>query len=96
MSSKKPRPAIPGAGSSILWGLAGLVFFAVPLVGVACGIVAIIKAQTAKVLLQGRENEFLGGNTARLGFRLGITAVVFAHLCYLVVAVYMRQGMAGP
>jgi hypothetical protein len=96
MSADSSKPSIPGAGSSILWGLAGLIFFAVPLLGVACGIVAIIKSQTAKVLLKGREDEFLGGNTARLGFRLGITAVVFAHLCYLVVAVYMRQGMAGP
>ena len=96
MSADSSKPSIPGAGSSILWGLAGLIFFAVPLLGVACGIVAIIKSQTAKVLLKGREDEFLGGNTAKLGFRLGITAVVFSHLCYLVVAVYMRQGMAGP
>ncbi|MBT6959184.1 MAG: hypothetical protein HN996_12230, partial [Opitutae bacterium] len=71
MSADSSKPSIPGAGSSILWGLAGLIFFAVPLLGVACGIVAIIKSQTAKVLLKGREDEFLGGNTARLGFRLG-------------------------
>ena len=87
------KPSIPGAGSSVLWGLAGLLLFPVPLVGVTCGIVAIAKAQKAKVLLQGRKDEYLGEATARLGFRLGVTAEVFAHLCYLVVAVYMRQGM---
>jgi hypothetical protein len=45
--------------------------------------------------LQGREEEYLGEATARLGFRLGITAVVFAHLCYLLVAVWLRIGMSS-
>ena len=92
----EPKPSIPGAGSSVLWGLVGLVLFVVPLVGVACGIMAIVKAQKARTLLIGHEDEYLGEVTAKLGFRLGVTAVVFAHLCYLVVAVCIRQGMMGP
>lgn len=95
MSDVGKKPSVPGAGSSVLWGLVGLGLFAVPLVGVACGIVAIVKAQKARTLLQGREEEYLGEATARLGFRLGITAVVFAHLCYLVVAVWLRMGMSS-
>ena len=93
MNEEDARPSIPGAGSSVLWGMVGLVLFAVPVVGVACGIVAIVKAQKARTLLEGREDEYLGEATARLGFRLGVTAVVFAHLCYLVVAAWLRMGM---
>ena len=84
---------IPGAGSSVLWGLAGLVLFAIPLIGVVCGIVAITKAQTALTLLKGREEEYLGEPAAKLGYRLGITGVVFAHLCYLAIAAYIRMGI---
>lgn len=92
-NDSESKPNIPGAGASILWGLAGLVLFPVPFVGVVCGVVAITKAQTAKTLIRGREEEYSGGMTARLGYRLGITAVVFAHLSYLAVAAYMRMGM---
>ena len=87
------KPNIPGAGSSVLWGFIGLVLFPVPLVGVVCGVVAITKAQTALTLLKGREEEYLGEPAAKLGYRLGITAVVFAHLGYLAVAAYIRMGM---
>ncbi|MEK9983729.1 MAG: hypothetical protein VW879_03215, partial [Opitutae bacterium] len=73
MSKEDSKPSIPGAGSSVLWGLVGLVLFAVPLVGVACGIVAIVKAQKARALLQDCQEEYLGEATARLGFRLGVT-----------------------
>ena len=95
MSKEDSKPSIPGAGSSVLWGLVGLVLFAVPLVGVACGIVAIVKAQKARALLQDCQEEYLGEATARLGFRLGVTAVIFAHLCYLVVAAWLRLGMVS-
>ena len=30
MSKEDSKPSIPGAGSSVLWGLVGLVLFAVP------------------------------------------------------------------
>ena len=86
------KPNIPGAGASILWGLAGLVLFPVPFVGVVCGVVASSKAQTAMTLIRGREEEYSGELTAKLGYRLGVTAVVFAHLSYLVVAVLLRTG----
>ena len=92
-STKETKPTIPGAGASILWGLAGLILFPLPLIGVVCGVVAITKAQTAKTYLKGREEEYLGEATAKLGYRLGITAVIFAHLGYLAVAAYLRMGM---
>lgn len=87
------KPNIPGAGASVLWGFIGFLLFWFPLVGVVCGIVAITKAQTAFTLLKGREEEYSGEAAAKLGYRLGITAVVFAHLGYLAVAAYLRIGI---
>jgi len=87
------KPSIPGAGASVLWGFIGFLLFWMPLAGVVCGIMAITKAQTAFTLLKGREEEYMGEAAAKLGYRLGITAVVFAHLGYLAVAAYLRMGV---
>ena len=86
MSKEDSKPSIPGAGSSVLWGLVGLVFRCSL---EWCGLWYrghCKGSEGSGFAFQDCQEEYLGEATARLGFRLEVTAVIFAHLCYLVVA----------
>lgn len=96
-----PLGNVPGAVSSMVCGIIGTVLalpccgmlsFIPCLVGLPLGIVAIVQAKKAKVLLAAYPDMYSGRGVATAGYILGIVALAMSCLCliaYLLLAIFV-------
>ena len=98
-----PKVTPPGASAALVLGILAIVFWAVPFLGLTCGILAIVIGSRSRSAVRADPARYLPSGAATAGVVCGIigtilstlTTAIFAFVIFLMSLVMSLMGMAG-